>query len=184
MDEPTVILEPTIEAVRLTLQGDVGGKQISFEVLLDASLNEKAMDERLDLYIGRFERQKARTTIRMLVGDVAQAELAIAIQPQKIREMLGNRAADRARLQASFVAAHEASNRRGDFRFNQQQRVRLDEHDAETRAKEAEMASELEKNKARIEFLKSEIVRFRRQVAGLDPADVEVEEEPLPQAAE
>lgn len=161
----------TMTGIGLTIQADVGGANIAFERLVDATCDKAEVDEQLDMLMSCIHRQKARTTVRKLLLDLSEAQLSIDALPEKKRQYQLERGADRARLVASLQAAHEVSNKRGDFRMSTAQRAGLDAHDAETKIKEAEFDRKAKEADLVIPFLRGEIAKLRHQISGYDPVD-------------
>jgi hypothetical protein len=168
----------------LTLQGEIGGVSLALEQFIDASSDEATVNDTLDLMTRAWHRQRAKSSLRALLTDVRRQKIVLDSLPAEKTQLAKDRAADKARLIASWGAAHQISGKRGDFRPSQSQRQNLETHDLETVAKLAEIDKKIADNERMIPVLEEEMGRLRRQIAGEDPIDETEAEEPLPLAAE
>lgn len=189
-ENPTAISERqpmpkvTIGAVGVTMQADIGGATVAFEQLIDATVDREDFDSQLDFLAARLGRQRARSQLaeKLLAREIAQDMLDNWENDRDTA--LKAKATERAQTISSWQATHAAFNKRGEFRMNAQQQqaiANLDQNIETTRTQYDERKQKLQQD---VRLVDKQIARLRALIAGHDPVDEDIEEEPLREAAE
>lgn len=172
----------TMSGMGVTIQGDLGGIMLAMEQHLDATADDEFINDTLDKLTRAWHRQRARASLRTLLLDVERQEFALTRYPVEAEQLKRDRAADRARLIASFHAKWDTARKRGDYQRSTSEQATLDSHDRETEAKIGDLEKKRDELKAMIPVTLAQVEKLRRQIAGHDPVDQT--EEPLRAAAE
>ena len=152
----------------ITIQADIGGCQVAIVEMVGAE-SAADIDARLDVYRKAIERQRAHNSlIEALVDLTARCE-ALAMLPEREREWARTRAAERARLAASFDAA--AQTRRSGSRSLQEKQA-LEKFDEQTPIDQGKFAVEREKLMKEIPMYEAQVARQRAIIAGRDRSEV------------
>lgn len=162
------------------VQADIGGMTIAFTRVVVSD----ELDPWLDTCRRAINRQRAQHELVEALVDIEARREALATSPEREREILRTRAAERIRLVASFEAAHAAVRARGDFQLTSAQRKGLTDYDDETERKRAEFAAEREKVKADIPHYEARAARARAIIAGKERAEVIGQRDEFPAAAD
>lgn len=172
------------KTIDITLQADVGGATLAIELSLDPATSSQAFDDRLDFASARLGRQRARHELseKLLAREIAQDMLDNWESDRDTA--LKAKATERAQTISSWQATHAAFNKRGEFRMNAQQQqaiANLDQNIETTRMQYDERKQKLQQD---VRLVDKQIARLRALIAGHDPVDEDIEEEPLREAAE
>lgn len=176
-DPPMVF---TTSGMGLTAQGDVGGIMFALEQHIDATADERDINEIADRMRRVFARQKAQVDLGEKLLAVQIARQVIADHPEKKMRELKTLAEEKARLRASFSVAHEGSGRRTEFRLTAPQQKALDSFDERLESAGLRIDAEKARMEADLPLIEKQIDRLRAIIDGRDPDA----EEPLALAAE
>lgn len=167
-------------APEIVVQCDIGGMTIAFTELVSGA-DEAKINDRLDLFARTIGRQRARITLTEKLVDLLANEKATASLPERKREHAKARAAERARIVASWEAQHQVSSKRVvDFKMSDQQRKALLEFDQQSESDLRKLDAEAEALALQRPLLDAQIARLRAVIAGGDPlAPLEAEQSQL-----
>lgn len=174
-----VVYEVPVTA-ELVVQADVGGMQIAFTRVAV----EGEVDAWLDSCRKAVNRQRAHQELVEALVDIQARREALASSPDRERAMVKERAAERARLRATFKAQHEASGARVPFAEGKKHHQALDLWDQETEKKRAEFAADRAKVTAELPLYEARAARARAIIAGKDRSEVIGMADPLADAAD
>lgn len=150
------------------VQADIGGMTIAFT----ASVTGPELDQRLDAWRKAINRQRAQNELVEALVDVQARREALVSAPDREREAIRARLDERARLVASFEAAHQVHRPRAEFKMTDSQRGALETFDAETEQQKAKFAADREKVAADLPQFEARIERARRIIDGAERAEV------------
>lgn len=166
----------------IVVQADLGGMNIAFSGKVE---DGGSLDERLDVFTKSLGRQRAKISLAEKLVDHLAHQKALASLPDREREMLRNRAEERARIIAQYQAQHSAGNRRGEYKPSQPQQQALNTHDIETQAERKKYSDEKQAHDLTLPIVEAQIARLRAVIAGRDPTEaLEIERESLSAAAD
>ncbi len=155
-------------ATEAVVQADIGGMTIAFTAVVGAA----EINERLDAWRKAINRQRAQNELVEALVDIQARRDALAAAPDREREVIRSRLAERAVMVASWQAAHETSGKRAAFSQSPQQRQALLDYDAETERKKAEFAGDRAKIEAELPLWEARADRARRIIDGAERAEV------------
>lgn len=181
-EQPSAKARFTMSGMGLVVQGDIGGVQLALEQHLDASADADYINERLDMMTRAFWRQQAHPRLWEAMVDVKARRDALEKLPERELDYAKSRVEERARMVASWHAAHAVSKRAA-FEFSRSQTQALADFDKATSDKQAEMAAEKIRIGKEIPLYEAQVARQRAVLAGADRSEV-LDEAPLAQAAE
>ncbi len=165
----------------IVVQADVGGMQIAFTRVAI----EGEVDAWLDSCRKAVNRQRAHQELVEALVDIKARRDALESSPDRERDMLKERAAERVRLRASFKAAHDATRPRVGFVEGAKHRQALEAFDGETERKRAEFEADRVKVAADLPAFEARAARARAIIGGKDRSEViDMASEPLADAAD
>lgn len=167
----------TTSGMGLTAQGDIGGIVFAFEQHIDATADEREINEIADRMRRVFARQKAQIDLgeKLLARQIALQ--VIEDHPEKKTRELRALADEKIRLRASFSAAHEGSNRRTEFRLTAPQQKALDSFDERLESAGLRIDAEKARMEADLPLIEKQIARLRAIIDGRDPDEIDMEAE-------
>ena len=170
----------TTSGMGLTAQGDVGGVMFALEQHIDATADERDINEIADRMRRVLARQKAQVDLGEKLLALQIARQVIADHPEKKLRELRALADEKIRLNASYQIDYERSGKRSAMRLTTSQQKALDSFDERLESASLRIDGEKARMEADLPLIEKQIERLRAIIDGRDPDA----EEPLAMAAE